>query len=144
MNVTQLFKTMSTKKMTEKNIFSEQLQRLLLESGIKKNKLSSEIGVNPAYITLLAQGKRDPSEQTIKSLARYFKVSEEWLEYGTGEKDKSYVVTTIYEPEIKKDVQSPIVRAIHVFVEAMTPEEQEEELQRLMKQASASRTTVKS
>lgn len=103
---------MSTKKIIATKIISERLQQLIDETGIKKGKLASKIGLTPGAISQMLGGKSGASAQTIKYLAAEFNVNEEWLEYGTGEKERKFEVTKIIIPETKKAEHTPIAEVI--------------------------------
>jgi transcriptional regulator with XRE-family HTH domain len=106
---------MSTKKIDSCGLFSNRLTLLLKENRIRKNKLAEEIGLTPQAITHMTKGRSNPSPQTIKSIARFFKVTEDWLEYGTGIKDaeedmEDYYASQRYlgEPEQPKTIAERI------------------------------------
>jgi len=65
--------------------FSNRLEILLKENKTKKKDLAAAIGLSAAAITEMVKGRSGASTPTIREIARYYHVSEEWLEYGTGE-----------------------------------------------------------
>lgn len=67
------------------DIFSTRLELLLKENKTKKKVLAVAIGLTPSAITEMVKGRSNPSLHTIRSIALYYHVSEEWLEHGTGE-----------------------------------------------------------
>jgi transcriptional regulator with XRE-family HTH domain len=93
---------MSTGKINTVDNFSNRLDLLLKLSKTKKNKLAVDIRVTPQAITQMTKGKSNPSPQMLKALSEYFKVNEEWLEYGTGEKEKKFEVTKVFIPHDSK------------------------------------------
>ena len=59
--------------------FQERLSELLLQRGIKPYRLSKEIGVSEGLISNWRSGERRPAMDNIIKLARYFKVSADYL-----------------------------------------------------------------
>jgi transcriptional regulator with XRE-family HTH domain len=75
---------MSIKKINTIDNFPNRLESLIKSTNSKKNRLAENIGLTPQAITQMTKGKSKPSPQTLKSLAREFDVSEQWLETGEG------------------------------------------------------------
>lgn len=134
---------MSNKKTTATKIISDRLKSLIDESGIKKGILAKNIGVSPGMITQLLSGESGASSRTIKALAKEFKVSEEWLEYGTGEKEQHFEVTTVYVPETKKAEHSPLSETILGMTDKLSPEGLSEALKAVMEIFIAEQTKAK-
>ncbi|MGE3551095.1 MAG: helix-turn-helix domain-containing protein [Geobacter sp.] len=90
------------------NNFSNRLEILIKESKTKKKVLAEAIGLSPAAITEMVKGRSGASGTSIRAIANYYHVREEWLEYGT---------LPIYpeEPQFKPEV----------FYEKMAPDELE-------------------
>jgi len=90
------------------NKFSNRLEILIKENKTKKKDLAEAVNLSPSMITDMVKGRGNPSLKTIRSIANYYSVREEWLEYGT---------LPIYpeEPQYKPEV----------FYEKMAPEELE-------------------
>ncbi len=61
------------------------IHELVKALGISQGAFARRIGVDVSYITLLIQGKRNPSERLVESICREFNVRREWMENGTGE-----------------------------------------------------------
>lgn len=53
--------------------------------GLSMEKFGSRIGIGKASISLLENGKNNPSVQTITLICREFGVNEQWLRTGEGE-----------------------------------------------------------
>jgi len=123
---------MSTKKTTTTKIISERLKLLLDESGIKKGVLAKNIGVSAGMITQLLSGESGASPRTIKSIAREFSVSEEWLEYGTGNKNCHYEVRSIYIPQPPKTEHSSMAETVLDITDKLTPEGRSKALKAVM------------
>ncbi len=106
------------------NNFCNRLEILIKENKTKKKDLAKEVGVTPAAVTNLVKGYSNPSLQTIKSIASYYRVSEEWLAYGAGEQ---MVDAPKFQPE--------------VFYEKLDPAELE--LLKLLRESPEIQTIVK-
>ena len=65
--------------MEEKNIFKENLKQLRLEFGIGQVELAKALGVSKGIISLWENGLREPNLSSLISLAKYFKVSIDYL-----------------------------------------------------------------
>jgi transcriptional regulator with XRE-family HTH domain len=120
---------MSREKNTETDIFSQRLELLLKNSMIKKNALAKEIGISAQAITEMVKGRSKAAPQTIKQLSKFFQVSEEWLEYGTGEKNKVFEVTTVFMPQNKKAEHTPVAEVILGVTDKLSPEAQNKALE---------------
>lgn len=61
--------------------------KYLRESVLKKNQdeFSKDLGLSRNYISLIENGQRNLSDQSIKVLCSLYGVNEEWLRFGTGE-----------------------------------------------------------
>lgn len=90
------------------NKFSNRLEILIKENKTKKKDLAEAVNLSPSMITDMVKGRGNPSLKTIRSIANYYRVREEWLEYGT---------LPIYpeEPQYKAEA----------FYDKLTPEELE-------------------
>lgn len=125
--------------------FCNRLEILIKENKTKKRDLAEEIGKSPQSITEMVKGRMNPSLETIRAIARFYKVSEEWLEHGSGhkimEESPGYAPSVFYEkldpaesevlkllrdsPEIQtivkvlgvsKDAQQDAIDAVEVLV----------------------------
>lgn len=67
------------------DLFCNRLELLIKENKTKKKDLAAAIGLTPQAITEMVKGRSKPSLHTIRSIALYYHVNEEWLEFGTGE-----------------------------------------------------------
>lgn len=59
--------------------FSEWLEEQTRELGIGNNQLAGYAGLSPSAISKLRLGQRQPSPETLKKLARYFRVEYDFL-----------------------------------------------------------------
>lgn len=55
------------------------------ERNIKQDDLAESCGITKNFISLIENGKREPSDRTIKDICRILNVNEEWLRTGEGE-----------------------------------------------------------
>ena len=60
-------------------IFAERLKLLRQEQNISAEKLAKEIGVSKMAISLWERDERTPSAEVIVLVAKYFKVSADYL-----------------------------------------------------------------
>lgn len=64
---------------------NERIKQIRKESGLTQSQFAERIGLKQNSIALLESGKRMPSDQTILSICREFRVQPEWLRIGEGE-----------------------------------------------------------
>lgn len=62
--------------------FGRRLTSAITLRGIKAIDLAAEIGVNRSYITMLCQGKKEPSLSTLLALSQVLKTDPGWLAFG--------------------------------------------------------------
>lgn len=55
------------------------------ERKVKQDDLAAACGLTKNFISLIENGKREPSDRTVKDICRALNVNEDWLRYGTGE-----------------------------------------------------------
>lgn len=55
------------------------------EKNVKQDDLAKACGLTKNFISLIENGKREPSDRTIKDICRTLNVNENWLRYGEGE-----------------------------------------------------------
>lgn len=94
-------------------------------------------------MTEMVKGRSGAGTLTIKALADFFHVNEEWLEYGTGEKERKFEVTTVYEPEKQTGIDNPKKKIIYAYVDALSADDLDEEIERYAAKFSAARNTKK-
>ena len=56
------------------------------ENNLNQQEFANRLGLTKNFISLLETGNREPSDRTISDICKAFKVNEEWLVHGTGEK----------------------------------------------------------
>lgn len=55
------------------------------ESGDSQDTLAEKIGLTKNFISLIENGKREPSERTFNDICRVYNLNEDWLRTGEGE-----------------------------------------------------------
>lgn len=66
-------------------MMNERLKSLRKHLNKSQDEFGKDLGLSRNYISLLENGQRNLSEQSIKVLCNEFSVNEEWLRTGTGE-----------------------------------------------------------
>lgn len=64
---------------------NERIKALRKVLGMSQDIFAEKLGLTKNYISLIENGNRNFSEQSVKVLCREFNVNEEWLRNGTGE-----------------------------------------------------------
>lgn len=64
---------------------NERIKALRKVLGMSQDIFAEKLGLTKNYISLIENGNRNLSEQSVKVLCKEFNVSEEWLRNGTGE-----------------------------------------------------------
>lgn len=64
----------------------ERIAEISKESGLNKTEFGQKIGISQSMVSLICLGKANPSDRTISDICRVFRVNEDWLRNGTGEK----------------------------------------------------------
>lgn len=68
---------------------NERIKTLRKELGLSQDVFAEKLGLTKNYISLVENGNRNLSEQSIKVLCSTLHVNEEWLRTGTGAMFKS-------------------------------------------------------
>lgn len=55
------------------------------ERKVKQDELAAECGLTKNFISLIENGKREPSDRTVKDICRVLNANEHWLRTGEGE-----------------------------------------------------------
>ena len=66
-------------KQLDTKIFCEKLKLLLESKGMQGQELASEIDTTPATISRYVTNARDPNLEYVYRIAKYFRVSIDWL-----------------------------------------------------------------
>lgn len=64
---------------------NERIKALRKELGLSQDVFAEKLGLTKNYISLVENGNRNLSEQSIKVLCTMFNINEEWLRTGNGE-----------------------------------------------------------
>lgn len=65
---------------------NERIKEIRKDAGLTLEKFGAKIGISAPSCSQLESGKTSPSAQTFAAICRVFRVNEEWLRNGTGEK----------------------------------------------------------
>ncbi|MEE4249392.1 MAG: helix-turn-helix domain-containing protein [Alcanivoracaceae bacterium] len=114
----------------EKLQFSERLQHCLLEAGIsaasptalarKFNVLSPDAGVSPQAVRRWLEGTSIPSQDKLVVLARWLKVSPEWLRFGDASRSPANTPDNAREHPAEYDA-----RTLATMIELLSEENRE-------------------
>ncbi|XID75807.1 helix-turn-helix domain-containing protein [Alkanindiges sp. WGS2144] len=103
------------------NFFSKQLSLLLSRLGISKYKLAKLSGLSPAYITLLTNGERSPSDEAIRKIASIvevdFHVMQSWV---NADKLGISGLENLKQHVLDTPVQSPLLPNSSTLIEQLT------------------------
>ena len=64
---------------------SDRITRLVKSTGESMRALSRKMGLNPVSLSQWANGRYKPSEDGLKALCEYFRVTPAWILYGEGD-----------------------------------------------------------
>lgn len=65
---------------------NERIKEVRKDAGLTLEKFGEKLNISAASCSNLESGKTNPSAQTFAAICRVFRVNEEWLRNGTGEK----------------------------------------------------------
>lgn len=65
---------------------NERIKEVRKDAGMTLEKFGAKLNISASACSYLESGKTNPSQQTISAICRVFRVNEEWLRNGTGEK----------------------------------------------------------
>ena len=65
---------------------NERIKEVRKDAGLTLEKFGEKLNISAASCSNLDSGKTNPSAQTFAAICRVFRVNEEWLRNGTGEK----------------------------------------------------------
>lgn len=66
----------------------KRIKELRDEKGLSQEKFGNLVGVTRSHIASMENGKALASKRVVKDIAKACNVNEEWLEFGTGPKEK--------------------------------------------------------
>ena len=85
----------------------ERIKTLRKELGLSQDAFAEKLGLTKNYISLVENGNRNLSEQSIKVLCSTLDVNEEWLRTGKGEmfieKSKDILISDMFADIFKGD-----------------------------------------
>lgn len=101
---------------------NERIREIRKDAGLTLEKFGEKIGISASACSLLESGKTNPSNQTISAICRVFRVNEEWLRNGTGEKyrkkPRSEELSEIFAYlEVDETVKARFIRTLADFPE---------------------------
>lgn len=62
------------------------IAEIIAESGMSKTEFAKRINVSQSHVSRMVSGETGVSDRTISDICRVFRVNEDWLRNGTGEK----------------------------------------------------------
>lgn len=70
--------------MSMNTTFSERVAIVVKSSGLNQTEFASKIRISQQYLSQICNGRKTPSDRTIKDICREFHVNETWLHTGIG------------------------------------------------------------
>lgn len=100
----------------------ERIAEISKESGLNKTEFGQRVGISQSMVSLICLGKANPSDRTISDICRVFRVNEDWLRNGTGEKyrkkPRSEELSEIFAYlEVDETVKARFIRTLADFPE---------------------------
>lgn len=96
---------------------NERIDFIIRKSGDSKKKWSEAIGVTPQFISSLCNGKKKPSDRTIRDICKKANIREEWLRNG---EEPMYIEDPLEEllnsREISEEDRSAIASLVRAFL----------------------------
>lgn len=65
---------------------NSRIAEIIKESGMSKTDFAKKVNVSQSHVSRMVSGETGVSDRTISDICRVFRVNEEWLRNGTGEK----------------------------------------------------------
>lgn len=101
---------------------NERIKEIRKDAGLTMEKFGAKIGISAPSCSQLESGKTSPSAQTFAAICRVFRVNEDWLRNGTGEKyrkkPKSEELSEIFAYlEVDETVKARFIRTLADFPE---------------------------
>lgn len=62
------------------------IAEIIAESGMSKTEFAKRVNVSQSHVSRMVSGETGVSDRTISDICRVFRVNEDWLRNGTGEK----------------------------------------------------------
>lgn len=101
---------------------NERIREVRKDAGLTLEKFGEKINISAASCSNLESGKTSPSAQTFAAICRVFRVNEDWLRTGTGEKyrkkPRSEELSEIFAYlEVDETVKARFIRTLADFPE---------------------------
>lgn len=101
---------------------NERIKEIRKDAGLTLEKFGAKIGISAPSCSQLESGKTSPSAQTFAAICRVFRVNEDWLRNGTGEKyrkkPRAEELSEIFaDLEVDDTVKARFIRTLADFPE---------------------------
>lgn len=101
---------------------NSRIAEIIKESGMSKTDFAKKVNVSQSHVSRMVSGETGVSDRTISDICRVFRVNEEWLRYGTGEKyrkkPRSEELSEIFAYlEVDETVKARFIRTLADFPE---------------------------
>lgn len=108
---------------------NERIKEVRKDAGLTLEKFGEKLNISAASCSNLESGKTNPSAQTFAAICRVFRVNEDWLRNGTGEKYRKKaraeeLADIFADLEVDDSVKARLIRTLadfpdEFFVQAM-------------------------
>lgn len=108
---------------------NERIKEVRKGAGLTLEKFGEKLNISAASCSNLESGKTNPSAQTFAAICRVFRVNEDWLRNGTGEKYRKKaraeeLADIFADLEVDDSVKARLIRTLadfpdEFFVQAM-------------------------
>lgn len=65
---------------------NSRISEVIADSGLSKTEFAKRVNVSQSHVSRMVSGETGVSDRTISDICRVFRVNEDWLRNGTGEK----------------------------------------------------------
>lgn len=101
---------------------NERIKEVRKDAGLTLEKFGEKLNISAASCSNLESGKTNPSAQTFAAICRVFRVNEEWLRNGTGEKYRKQaraeeLAEIFADLEVDDTVKAKCIRTLADFPE---------------------------
>lgn len=98
------------------------IAEIIAESGMSKTEFARRVNVSQSHVSRMVSGETGVSDRTISDICRVFRVNEDWLRNGTGEKyrkkPRSEELSEIFAYlEVDETVKARFIRTLADFPE---------------------------
>lgn len=95
------------------NTIGERIRIIRKHEGLKQSDFAKRVLVSGSYISKVESGKEQPSESFIKLVSLEFKVSHQWLEFGTGDMNP-YSNTDYFERDLAPEATLKLLLELNI------------------------------